>query len=98
VTTAPAATSAVLPSRPSWVPAIIAAICRSPISPCARTLSSSGVSIGPGTSVFAVMPNRAFSLAMDLLKPTAAALVAAYTALPLEPIRPASEDTVTIRP
>ena len=46
----------------------------------------------------AVMPYRAFSRAIDMVKAMTPALVAAYTAWVVAPIRPASEAMLTMRP
>lgn len=51
---------------------------------------------GPGHTAFAVIPNAAFSLAIDLANPITPALAAAYTAPPREPFRPASDEILVL--
>ena len=62
------------------------------------TDSSSGVSVGPGQMALTVMPYRATSRAMVLPNPMIPALQAEYTASPVDPTLPASEEMLTMRP
>src|SRR6266705_292471 len=68
-----------------------------PRSP-AITSRRSWVSAGPGQTTFTVMPWRATSRASAFEKPMSAALQPEYTASPVLPTRPASEEMLTIRP
>ena len=56
------------------------------------------MSAGPGQTTFTVMQWRASSRASAFEKPMSAALQPEYTASPVLPTRPASEEMLTIRP
>ncbi len=75
--------------RPSWT-----------FCPCgpSRKPASSGVSVGPGHTALSVMPERAISRAIVLVKAMMPPLHAEYTASIDEPTRPASEAMLITRP
>ncbi len=63
-----------------------------------ETCLSSGVSVGPGQTVFTVTPFAATSRASALPNAITAPFVPEYTTSPEEPTRPASEPMLTMRP
>src|SRR5688500_16871593 len=54
--------------------------------------------MAPRLTQFDVTPDGPTSLASDRAKPAAAAFAAPYTAMPISPVRPASDTIVTTRP
>ena len=66
--------------------------------PLGQAVGNSGVSVEPGQTTLAVMSWRATSRATDFVNAITPPLAPAYTVSPLDPTRPESLATFTIRP
>src|ERR1700736_3605625 len=62
----------------------------------AKARSAIGVSMTAGQTALTRMPLRAYSSAAVLVSPITACLLAAYVAVPAAPMRPATDDMLTI--
>ena len=63
-----------------------------------QTSSTPSVSVGPGATALTVMPYFAHSAPRLCVSAVTPAFAAAYAAIPREPLRPATEVTLTILP